>query len=94
VRRTGELQERFDFGKQRVKRDATELQWPSIIAGDPAKYPGIMQTLAAMALCREHEASRAVLKGTANTSATASNPDALQSGTFRKEILRRNENQH
>jgi hypothetical protein len=67
VRRVGGLQEQFDFGKQRKQKAAAEPEWAEIVLADPIRYPGIMQTLASMALHREHEAPRVQAKGTANT---------------------------
>jgi CRISPR-associated endonuclease/helicase Cas3 len=51
VRRVGELQERFDFGKQRVKRAAAErTAWPEIVLA--GSYPDFLRRLALMALHR------------------------------------------
>jgi hypothetical protein len=45
-------QGRFDFGEH-AKRKVAEVQWPQIIAADPAKYSSrLMQQMAAMGLHR------------------------------------------
>jgi hypothetical protein len=47
-------QRRFDFGRHRkLKSAVAEPQWPEIISSDPGLYPGILQSLAAMALHRQ-----------------------------------------
>jgi hypothetical protein len=43
-------QQRFNFAYGRNGKAAAE--WPAIVAADPAKYPGLLQELAALELHR------------------------------------------